>query len=703
MMGTSLADSADTLTAIPSAPRVCVIVTGSAAGRSVQPAVHSVLAQTARDFEIVIADDGSSDDAAAVAASSPGLVKAVVDMHATPGQLRNAAVSLTHAPWIAFLHASDVWLPRTLERQLAYIASFPEVALLCAPALIRPVPVSAILDTPDEIPVGAGHRAPARRFTDIVHGELELFRSTVLLNRRALTHVGGFDEQRDVDADWECWLRIASSLPVGTIAAALAIQHGRLGDPLASVQLRQRERMAVDGVEMSGRCCTRHANDGAACVHEQQRQLHERCTRAEQSERAAARREPSVNLLHDTVFRRARRRVVDVLHRLDDAVSSHADVRILFEAASPMSVSVFQPVLNLLRRDPRMDVWFTSCDGSWSQHAIFEPAGITRQVLPPAAVAWRKFDLYINTDFWNMTWLKRRTRRVHLFHGVAGKYGLDAPGRFAPSVAAFDCLMFANRDRLRRYVEAGLVDDDPRQAALVGYPKVDCLVDGSLDRQELERTFGLDSTKPTVLYAPTWSPYSSLNTFGKQLIRQLASLNANVIVKIHDRSFDNAARASGGIDWRAYLQSVCRDGHVHFADGADASRYLAVADVLVTDHSSVGFEFMLLDRPVLVVDCPELIDRARISSDKVTMLRRASTVVSDPHRIADAVEAAFADPTRLSAERRSTAAELFYRPGTAAIRAARHLYDLLSLSVPAAAVPHEATAVSTLTFEARTT
>jgi CDP-glycerol glycerophosphotransferase len=108
MTGTSLADSADTLRGISSVPRICVIVTGSAAGRSVEPAVRSVLAQTVRDFEIVIADDGSSDDAAAVAAGSPTLVKALVDLHATPGQLRNAAVEQSRAPWIAFLHASDV-------------------------------------------------------------------------------------------------------------------------------------------------------------------------------------------------------------------------------------------------------------------------------------------------------------------------------------------------------------------------------------------------------------------------------------------------------------------------------------------------------------------------------------------------------------------------------------------------------------------
>ena len=93
-----------------------------------------------------------------------------------------------------------------------------------------------------------------------------------------------------------------------------------------------------------------------------------------------------------------------------------------------------------------------------------------------------KVDAFVNTDFWDMTWLHRRTRRIHLFHGVAGKYNLDTPLDLAPTIAAFDCLMFVNADRRDRYVSAGLVAPDGPQAALVGYPKVDCLVDGSLDR-----------------------------------------------------------------------------------------------------------------------------------------------------------------------------------------------------------------------------
>src|SRR6185436_8173208 len=103
-------------------------------------------------------------------------------------------------------------------------------------------------------------------------------------------------------------------------------------------------------------------------------------------------------------------------------------------------------------------------------------------------------------------------------------------------------------------------------------------------------SLGLDPGAPTVLYAPTWSPYSSLHSMGIDVIRALGRLGMNVIVKLHDRSYDRDARASGGVDWQTRLAQVSREWNVHLAEGADASPYLFVADALVTDHSSVGFE-----------------------------------------------------------------------------------------------------------------
>jgi CDP-Glycerol:Poly(glycerophosphate) glycerophosphotransferase len=392
----------------------------------------------------------------------------------------------------------------------------------------------------------------------------------------------------------------------------------------------------------------------------------------------------AVSLLQDTAYRRARNAVTRAIHRVDDALSrfGRREVRVLFEAASPMSLAVFQPVLERLQRDPRLEFWFTSCDGRWTPQSIFGRAGISERVVSPSDARWMKFDGYVNTDFWNITWLPRRTRRVHLFHGVAGKYDLDAPVGIAPVVSTFDRLLFPNRDRLRRYAEAGLVDPESAQAALVGFPKVDCLVDGSLERRAIERTLGLDPGVPTVLYAPTWSPYSSLAVMGEAIIEALRRLDVNVVVKLHDRSAEPTERGSGGVDWRAQLGRVCRHSHVHVASDSDASPYLFVADALVTDHSSVGFEFMLLDRPIVVVDCPQLIERARVNPQKVELLRSAAEVVSDAGAVGPAARRALGSPLRHSERRRAIADQLFYGPGGATARAAQCIYDLLALPAP---------------------
>jgi hypothetical protein len=390
------------------------------------------------------------------------------------------------------------------------------------------------------------------------------------------------------------------------------------------------------------------------------------------------------NLVSDTALRRARGALTSAVHRADDALARllYRKRRILFEAATPMSIAVFRPVYDQLCRDERLEFWFTSCDSSWTTAEIFGAAGITERLVDWRTAQWMKVDAYVNADFWNMTWVRRRTARIHLFHGVAGKYDLDMPVRIAPIVRSFDRLCFPNRDRLMRYAAAGLVDPDGPAAALVGYPKVDCLVDGSLDRAAIQQAIGLNPGRPTVLYAPTWSPHSSLHSIGEDVITALAALDVNVLVKLHDRSYDPAARGSGGVDWRARLERLRQVGHVFVASEADASPYLFVADVLVTDHSSVGFEFMLLDRPVVVLDCPTLVEQARINADKVALLRSAADVAADAASAAALVKSALDTPARHSARRREIAGTLFHGAGTAAVRAARCIYDAIALPLP---------------------
>jgi hypothetical protein len=115
-------------------------------------------------------------------------------------------------------------------------------------------------------------------------------------------------------------------------------------------------------------------------------------------------------------------------------------------------------------------------------------------------------------------------------------------------------------------------------------PKVDCLVDGSLRRDEVLETHGLSASTRTVLYAPTWTPYSSLNALGEELVDTLGRAGYTVLVKLHVNSRDLREVNSGGIDWVGRLQPVLARHGGLLVNDSDASPWLVAADALITPN-----------------------------------------------------------------------------------------------------------------------
>jgi CDP-glycerol glycerophosphotransferase (TagB/SpsB family) len=384
-----------------------------------------------------------------------------------------------------------------------------------------------------------------------------------------------------------------------------------------------------------------------------------------------------------------RRAVVRGVREYDRRVGRRgACRRILVDARTPVNYVVAAPIVRRMAQDPRIEFFFTASEEPRRLREIYREAPGVQLVAPLRASAM-KFDAYLASDF---MWapLLRDTCRVQIFHGVAGKYGFDAP---VVSMREWHRLFFVNRRRLNNFVKAGAIDHDSPAIRLVGYPKVDCLVDGSLERDRVLASLNLDPSRPTVLYAPTWSPASSLNVMGEDVVRGLLALGTNLIVKLHDRSRDLRAQYSGGVDWAARLQPLLPGDRASFASGADICPYLAAADVMVTDHSSAGFEFLLRDRPIVRIHRPALLRLANVHPDYADLLASVSTTVHTAREVIDAVAAALERPDVLHGERTRVAADLFYRPGTATDRAAAALYEAIELDQPAltaAPAPQEA-------------
>ena len=351
--------------------------------------------------------------------------------------------------------------------------------------------------------------------------------------------------------------------------------------------------------------------------------------------------------------------------------------QILVDGRTAMNYATVAPIVERMQKDPRVNIYFTASESPNLLKEIYADARPPHQLVKPKTAALMHFDAYLTADFlWAR--LPRGTRRVQTFHGVAGKYRTvyDSP---ADSMRGWDRLFFINKRRLQNFIETGAVDADSPAICLIGMPRLDCLVDGSLQRDAILKSIGIDPSRKTVLYAPTWSRYSSVATMGEDIVKRLGAAGYAVIVKLHDRSRQADDYHSGGVDWGERLEPLLKANGGVLAAGSNSSTYLAAADVLITDHSSVGFEYLLLDRPLIRIHVPELLEKTDIEPVYVQLMSEAATSVDNIDELATAVDQSFADPKAKSSSRTHVAGEMFYKPGTATSRAVAEMYDVIEL------------------------
>ncbi len=187
-------------------PGVSVVIPACNAGQFIAEAIDSVLAQTFTDFEVIVVDDGSTDDTREVVArfTDPRL-RYVYQDHAGVSAARNAGIRRAQGRYIAFLDADDWWLPEKLALQVQLLESRPEVGLVyCGAYRVRNGRIIS--------------KFRARYRGDVfepllVRGNEKVMAgsaSAVIIRKECLEQVGGFDEDCFAAEDWEMWLRLAA-------------------------------------------------------------------------------------------------------------------------------------------------------------------------------------------------------------------------------------------------------------------------------------------------------------------------------------------------------------------------------------------------------------------------------------------------------------------------------------------------------------
>ncbi len=193
--------------------RTSVVIPTFNSGPLVVEAVESVLAQTAPAAQIIVVDDGSTDDTPQRLRPYHGRIEYFRQPNARVAAARNSGLSLASGEAIAFLDADDVWHPEKLARQLAMLQQRPEIGLLSTETFNWPGPLPPvsykIANGPFEIPL---HELLVRN---------PLTTSSIIVRRSVLERAGQFDTDLFGPEDYDLWLRCARIAPAAVLRQPL--------------------------------------------------------------------------------------------------------------------------------------------------------------------------------------------------------------------------------------------------------------------------------------------------------------------------------------------------------------------------------------------------------------------------------------------------------------------------------------------------
>lgn len=190
---------------------------------ALEKAVRSVLNQKSPPFELIVADDGSTDGTAKwLAREFPEVHLLRWDKQQGPSYARNRAAEAAHGNWLAFLDSDDEWTPDKLTLQAAFLIHNPRCRIVQTEETwirngVRVNPMNK-------------HRKYGGAIFEKCLPLCIISPSAVVLEKALFEEMGGFDESLPACEDYDLWLRITARYPVGLIEKPCVIKYGGHAD-----------------------------------------------------------------------------------------------------------------------------------------------------------------------------------------------------------------------------------------------------------------------------------------------------------------------------------------------------------------------------------------------------------------------------------------------------------------------------------------
>lgn len=206
-------------------PRVSVVVPTYNRGWIVNEAIDSVLNQTFQQYELIVVDDGSTDDTKAILGEYGNRIRVIHQANRGVSAARNRGIRAAKEHLIAFLDSDDVWVADKLSVQVAFFDRHPET-LVCQTEEIW-------IRNGVRVNPGKRHRKRSGKIFEASLALCLVSPSAVMLRKDLFETIGLFDESLPACEDYDLWLRISVNHPIHLIDQPLIVKRGGHEDQLS--------------------------------------------------------------------------------------------------------------------------------------------------------------------------------------------------------------------------------------------------------------------------------------------------------------------------------------------------------------------------------------------------------------------------------------------------------------------------------------
>lgn len=190
-------------------------------------AIQSVFNQTFHDYELIVVDDGSTDDTQSLLSDliKTQKIKYIKQDNAGVSAARNLGAKNSFGEWLAFLDSDDEWLPKKLEEQILFLNKNENIQVVYGQEIW--------MRKGKRVNQGLAHQKYGGWIFDKCVQQCFIAPTSVMLKKKLFNELNGFNEEFAVCEDYDLWLKISSQYEIGYIDNPIVVKYGGHEDQLS--------------------------------------------------------------------------------------------------------------------------------------------------------------------------------------------------------------------------------------------------------------------------------------------------------------------------------------------------------------------------------------------------------------------------------------------------------------------------------------